>query len=310
MTHCRFAPSTTGHAHPGTVLAALLAALDCHLHGGQFIVRFEDLDTQRCRPEYENSLREMLQWMSIDWDISERQSDCLPRYEHAMDQLAEQGLLYACSCSRSDLKHAPVALDGGRVYPGTCREHILNVATWRDCTDAIRFRLADRHIDIYDEGQTVLSQNPLTAMGDPVLRRKDGAYAYHLVAVVDDAAQGITRIIRGRDIAHSTGIHCVLQNVLGYARPVYRHHFLLLEARVPHTQNRHKFAKLRQSISWSEISSAYTADELRGVLAHACALIDNAEPLSMQDVHNIFSWDAVRTDDVCMQWVDRRLQLS
>ncbi|NRA37472.1 MAG: hypothetical protein HRU15_04985 [Planctomycetes bacterium] len=302
MTAGRFAPSTTGHGHVGTILNALLSYADCRSLAGRFIVRMEDLDQQRCRQEYDASFGDMLLWLDIEWDHCERQTTLLDRYAEAMDVLAQQGRLYACSCSRADLKDAALAADGGRIYPGTCRKSLLDKKSWRDCEHAIRFCLDDAWIDISDQSigavnGTVngnLSQNPLTAMGDPIVRRKDRAYAYQLVVVVDDAAQGINRVVRGHDLAASTATQCALQTALGYQRPAYYHHYLLLE------QQQQKLAKLHQSVSWLQVREAYSADQLRGVLAHASGLSVDDEALTMAQFIELFSWAKINGDDLLM----------
>ena len=301
----RFAPSITGPAHPGTLLAALLAWLDARSRGARFILRFEDLDPQRCTPALADDMLAALAWLGIDWDVLEYQQQHIDRYEAAMDVLAQQGRLYACSCSRSLLKKSGKrAADGSWFYPGTCRQHLLAAQDWRDCQQQIRLRLDDEQLAIHDETGLDLSQNPCTAMGDPIVRRRDGAFAYQLVVVVDDAAQQISRVVRGSDLAKSTATQVAIQSYLGLARPQYRHHPLLLE------RSDKKLAKLHGSIGWREIAASYTASQFLAELVRELGFAPAAGGLataSARDVLAAFDWDALLPSDRLLLWQEQRL---
>ncbi len=291
----RFAPSTTGSAHPGTLLAALLCWLDMRSRGGRVWLRFEDLDPQRCRPEYLDGLREALEWLGLDWDGEERQSDSGSDHAAALDILAGADLLYPCSCSRSGLAaKVPRAPDGSLRYPGTCRDRRLPTAAeggWRSCRDALRVRLPAGRIELVDESGVDLSGSPAEEYGDPVLRRRDGAVAYHLASVVDDRRIGVTRIVRGRDLAPSSVVQLAIGRLLGHAVPSYRHHLLLLEERGG------KLAKYHGATGFEALRARYRAPEFCGRLAHVCELRPDAEPLWPADLLADFSWSAVRGDD-------------
>ena len=293
---CRFAPSTTGLAHPGTLLAGLLAWIDARQQGARFIVRLENLDPQRCTEAFAEEMLAALDWLGLNWDAVEYQDQQLSRYEAAMDQLAQAGRLYACSCSRSEIKKiAKPALDGGLVYPGTCRDVLLTQSDWRSCSLPIRCRLEDKQMTVIDESGHDLSQNPARDMGDPILRRRDGAFAYHLVVVVDDAAQGINRIVRGRDLASSTATQLQLQSFLGYPHPVYRHHLLLLE------QQQKKLAKLHGSFHWRDLSKQMSAEACIGFLMSGL-LEGGCGSMSAADCLELFSWSRFADQDRLLLW--------
>ena len=167
----RFAPSTTGQAHPGTLLAALLCWLDARSRGGAVLLRLEDLDPQRCSPGWRAAMVEALEWLGLDWDAVELQSEHAARHAAALDQLARAGRLYACRCSRATLRAGGVrAPDGSWRYANTCRAGAaLDAASWRTTEHPLRVRLPDGEVAPLDEGGLVLSQEPATLMGDPVV---------------------------------------------------------------------------------------------------------------------------------------------
>jgi glutamyl-Q tRNA(Asp) synthetase len=308
MSVGRFAPSTTGHAHPGTLLAALLCWLDARSRGDRVALRLEDLDPQRCLPEFAEAMLEALEWLGLDWDGIQRQSDCVADHEAALDRLAEAELLYPCRCSRADIRGAGLpAPDGGWRYPGRCRERALpasGAGGWRACDEPLRVRLPDARIVLRDESGRDLSQDPAASFGDPVVRRRDGAVAYHLAGVVDDAVLGVTRIVRGEDLAGSTATQVALQQLLGLPTPGYRHHLLLLEERGG------KLAKLHGSVGLPELRPHYDAPALCGVLAHAAGLVPEPESLRPDDLIEGFDWARVHGSSRVMRFTDERLVLS
>lgn len=295
MTRCRFAPTTSGPAHPGTLLAGLLAWLDARSLGAHFTLRLEDVDPERCTPESADDMRAALRWFGLDWDAEELQSHHRPAHEAALDRLAEAGLLYPCTCSRSEIARAGTrAADGGWRYTERCRGQSLPAAGWRKADAALRFRVPDGRVELRDESGLDLSQDVRREMGDPVLRRRDGAIAYHLAAVVDDGRAGITRIVRGRDLATSTATHVLLQRALGLPTPVYRHHFLFLE------RSGEKLAKLHGAVGWRELAAVASADEVRARIAGFAGL----------DLSRDFDWRAVRSDDLALEWRAQRLSAA
>ena len=299
----RFAPSTTGEAHPGTLLSALLVWLSARAVDGRAILRLEDLDMPRVKAAWSEQMVDALAWLGLAWDEIVVQSSRTPRHEAALDALAAQGRLYPCTCSRTARGRGRVAPDGGRAYENVCRDRALPVGGWRALTDtAVRVRLPDERVELVDEGGLVLSQTPAYELGDPIVRRRDGAIAYQLAVVVDDAEGGITDVIRGRDIAASTATQVMLQRLLGFAQPRYRHHFLLLT----HAGG-NKLAKLHGSVPWTELRARYTEPrELAGVLTIAAGL-GTGTP---RELVAGFSWGRVPTADKVVEWRAGQLVIS
>jgi len=303
VDRARFAPTTSGPAHPGTLVAGLLAWLDARSRGAHFALRLEDIDPERCTSAFEAEMLAALAWLGLDWDEESLQSANRGAHEAALDALSRAGLLYPCSCSRSEIARSGVrAADGGWRYTGRCRERDLPQGGWRAVDGAVRLRLEEGRIELRDESGLDLSQDPLSEGGDPVLRRRDGAIAYHLAAVVDDAASGITRVVRGRDIAPSTATHVVLQRALGLPTPAYRHHFLLLE------ETGGKLAKLHGAVDWRELATVYDGAALCGVLAELAGLASDARATTPRSLLADFDWARVRHDDVVVRWNGRALR--
>ncbi len=285
----RFAPSTTGEAHPGTLLSALLVWLEARQRGGRAILRLEDLDTTRVKGQWAAQLEAACIELGLIWHAVHVQSRFAAAHEAALDQLEAAGRLYPCACSRSDRVGGRRAPDGGWAYDNTCRDRVL-VGGWRTHADSIRLRLPDERVELVDDGGMDLSQTPALEMGDPIVRRKDGVVAYHLAVVVDDAAAGITDVIRGRDIAPSTATQVLIQRVLGLPTPRYRHHFLLLE---PGRDG--KLSKLHGSLPYSELRASFSPKEIIGKLSHVANLTDDDEPLSVRRL--ALDWSRVPTED-------------
>ncbi|CUH77261.1 tRNA glutamyl-Q(34) synthetase GluQRS [Tropicibacter naphthalenivorans] len=242
----RFAPSPTGPLHLGHAYSALLA-YDM-ARGGAFLLRIEDIDSTRSRPQWEAQIYEDLAWLGLDWPAPVmRQSDRLDAYRDALQDLWTRGLIYPCSCTRRDIQAAmsapqegaePAYGPDGLVYPGTCRRVPtqasppegtalrLNMAAALEALDG---PLMFEETGAFDAPQTVqINTCDLTSkVGDIVLSRKDFPGSYHLSVVLDDAAQGITHVVRGRDLFEATQIHVVLQRLLGLPTPVYHHHRLI-----------------------------------------------------------------------------------
>jgi glutamyl-Q tRNA(Asp) synthetase len=291
----RFAPSTSGEAHPGTLLAALLAWLDARSRGGRIVLRLEDLDPARTRPAWAAAMVDALAWLGLDWDERTLQSERRAAHAAALDELAAAGVVYACACSRA--ARTRPAPDGGYAYDNTCRARV--VADWRSCGEPLRVRLPDERIELVDDLGMDLSQHPAAEMGDPVVRRRDGAIAYQLAVVVDDAAAGVTDVVRGRDIASSTATQVLLQRLLGVATPRYRHHFLLLEP-----GRTTKLAKLHGSIPFAQLRERYGGDEICGVLCHAAGLVRCSDPVKPLALVDDFDWANVRPSDLVATWRD------
>jgi len=295
----RFAPSTTGRAHPGTLLAALLNWLDARSRGMRVVLRLEDLDPERSSPARAIELERDLAWLGLEWDATQLQSDARAAHEEALDLLASQGALYPCACSRRDVRAgARAAPDGGFAYANTCRARPLPRGGWRASREPLRVRLFDGRIEIEDESGLALSQDPAIEMGDPIVRRRDGAIAYQLASVVDDARTGVTRVVRGRDLAASTATQVALQRRLDIAEPAYRHHFLLLE------EAGGKLAKLHGSVGIDALRRSYDAPALVGVLAVLAGLRESADPVAPRELVRDFDWSRVETRDRIVRFAD------
>jgi glutamyl-Q tRNA(Asp) synthetase len=237
----RFAPSPTGYLHLGHAYSAITAHDLARAHGGQFLVRIEDLDPARCRPEYEAAIFEDLAWLGLVWDEPPvRQSDRSALYDAALASLVTRDLLFPCRCSRGDIAAALSAPQEGvaspQTYPGTCRHRPMSDAGPKDAIRLNLGRALQRLSDLtFSEtgplhlGPHQVDRNDLiTREGDVVLLRRDtGAAAYHLAVVVDDAAQSITHVVRGDDLFAATPIQRVLQVLLGLPEPTSHHHALI-----------------------------------------------------------------------------------
>lgn len=244
MIRTRFAPSPTGPLHLGHAFSALVAFDLAQASGGTFLLRIEDLDRERSRPEWEAGIDIDLGWLGIDWPRPAlRQSDRGAAYAEALERLGEMGLIYPCSCSRGDIRAAlsapqegaPVTGPDGLVYPGTCRGRRLSD---RAEGDALRLDMGaalamlDGRPGWEETGEDpgprqIDAEEMVRGVGDVVLARRDGATAYHLAVVVDDAHQQITHVTRGADLAEATAIHVLLQDLLSLPVPVYHHHRLI-----------------------------------------------------------------------------------
>ena len=217
----RFAPSPTGPLHAGSLVAALASWLDARAHDGAWLVRIEDVDPPREQPGAAEDILATLADFGLDADESiVRQHDRTAFYERALARLADAGRIYACRCSRAQVAEAAarLSLQPG-VYPGTCRD----LALPRSAGHALRLRVDDRAMDFVDRACGRFSQRIATEVGDFVVRRADGLFAYQLAVVVDDAEQGITDIVRGADLLDNTPRQIFLQRLLGIAEPRYLH---------------------------------------------------------------------------------------
>ena len=293
----RFAPSTTGPAHPGTLLAGLLCWLDARSRQARLLLRLEDLDPQRCRPEFAAALVVDLAWLGLDWDEVELQSAAHARHAAALDQLAGLGRLYPSPASRAE------RLQGGTQltpYDNGERQRSLPPGGWRQCPEPLRLRLDAGVVSPCDEGGLELTQD-LAVLGDPIVRRRDGAVSYQLAVVVDDAAWGVSRIVRGRDIAPSSALQMALRAILGLPEPLYRHHLLLCEARGA------KLAKLHGAVALADLRPHYTAPQLCGVLAACAGLVAPGTSCTPTQLLADFSWQRVRRADCLLRWDGRLL---
>ena len=231
----RFAPSPTGLLHAGSLVAALASWLDARAHHGRWLVRIEDVDTPRCVPGADLAILEQLKRCGLvpDGEVL-WQSQRGEIYQQALDQLIAQGLAYPCGCSRKDIEAAqasPTERHHAQVYPGTCRAGLNGkpARAWRLNVQAVRKARGLPAITHWSDRRLgEQAENVEKEVGDFVLRRADGLWAYQLAVVVDDAAQGITDVVRGQDLADNTARQIVLQQALGLRTPRYMHTPLVL----------------------------------------------------------------------------------
>jgi len=274
----RFAPSPTGLLHRGHAFSALTAFTAARDADGRFLLRIEDTDFTRCRPEYEDAILDDLNWLSLDWEEPvRRQSEHRPDYDAALDRLRDMGVLYRCFRTRKELMalagmapHADdpadaQAFSGGPLSPDEEAERIAagQPFAWRLSLFAARERLGgfDRLTWVEEAADPGLKTATPETLGDMVLGRKDIGAGYVIASVVDDALQGVTHVIRGRDLIETTSIQRLLQALLDLPTPVYRHHPLLLGP------DGKRYAKRDGSVTLAALREAgATAPELRSEL--------------------------------------------
>jgi glutamyl-Q tRNA(Asp) synthetase len=237
MDVTRFAPSPSGRLHLGHAYSAVIGHARAHGSGGQFLLRIEDLDATRSRPEFVAGIEEDLRWLGLDWDGEPLvQSRRTQHYAAALDQLKGRGLVYPCFCTRADIVASLTAPhgDAGSSYPGTCRglpddpqRRASTPHSWRiDCGKALAIAGMPGWSE---EGGRRFTADPKD-IGDAILARKDAPASYHLACVTDDAASAVTLVVRGADLRPSTPIQRLLQELLGLPEPVYCHHPLVTHA--------------------------------------------------------------------------------
>ena len=229
----RFAPSPTGRLHLGHAFSALKAHDYARERDGTFLLRIEDIDPGRSRPEHVDGILEDMLWLGLEWDGELLyQSERLPLYAEALERLKVASLVYPCFCTRADIAASAAAPQGpgGTLYPGTCRglagADLSRPHAWR--LDMAEAALIAGPLTWMDEDHEVKAEPE--AFGDVVLARKDAPASYHLAVTIDDAAQGVTHVVRGRDLFASTHVHRLLQALLGLPTPAYHHHALLTDA--------------------------------------------------------------------------------
>ena len=302
----RFAPSPSGRMHLGNAWTALLAWLDIRKLGGTMVLRMEDLDPDRSRAQYAEGLLEDLHWLGLDWDEGPdqpgpfapyKQSERSDLYLAALDLLAKQGLVYPCFCSRAQLRSAasvasaPHAGEFEPLYSGRCaqlssQEQSEIMAAKRQA--AYRLRVGPAEITFVDLLFGPQVQALQQSCGDFVIRRSDGVYAYQLAVVVDDAAMGITRVLRGADLLASTPRQIYLWQLLGFQPPSFIHVPLLLAAdgsRLSKRQGSLTIAALRQA--------GVRPEQVIGHLAAWAGLVEQPEPLRPAELIDSFSLDRI-----------------
>lgn len=293
----RFAPSPTGRMHLGNVFSALLSWLSAKSQGGTWLLRIEDIDPQRSKQEYAELIMDDLHWLGLDWDEGPYyQSERGDIYEHYLKQLTDNGLTYPCYCTRADIlaTQAPHESDGRVVYKGTCRNLAPGVKTG---PAAIRMKVPSEGKGIlsFTDGHYGMQTIDLTThCGDFIVRRKDGAWAYQLAVVVDDALMGINEVVRGCDLLLSSPQQIYLAQQLGFAPPHFTHLPLLCN------KQGQRLSKRDQSLDMAALRTSNTPEEIIGMLAHAAGLQQSNEPITAQELVGEFSWDKIPTNNIIM----------
>ena len=291
----RFAPTPSGRMHLGNVFAALVAWLSVRSRGGSLVLRMEDLDTQRTSADFADVLRDDLRWLGLDWDHETApQSQRSEVYDRYFEKMMDEGLLYPCYCTRSQLHsvNAPHLSDGTYVYPGTCRT-LTDPPAGRK--PAWRVMVPDREWSFRDRVQGDYSLNLATGCGDMVVRRADGVYVYQLAVTVDDGESGVTEVVRGMDLLSSAPRQMYLQELLGFSHPEYGHVPMLL------APDGRRLSKRDRDLDLGELRKRMTAEELIGHLAFAAKLIEKDQPISARELASQFNWDKLQGDSIYLQ---------
>ena len=305
ITVGRFAPSPSGRIHLGNILCSLLAWLSARQKDGRVVLRIEDLDTARCPRRYADQMEEDLRWLGLDWDEGPSvggpdgpyyQSERTALYQAALDRLEAMGLVYPCFCTRAELHaaSAPHREDGQVVYAGTCRNLTPEQAVekTKQRAPALRLRVPDEAWAFTDGHMGPYRENLAKDCGDFLLRRSDGMFAYQLAVVVDDAAMGVTEVVRGADLLDSTPRQLYLYHLLDLPAPSFIHFPLLLDA-----QGR-RLSKRDGSLGLEALQVRYTPEEVVGKLAFLAGLNPTAAPCRPESLLADFDWRRVPLEDV------------
>ena len=293
----RFAPTPSGRLHLGNILCAMLAYLSARSKGGRFLLRIEDVDVPRCPRSLAKQCIDDLTWLGFTWDGDVvYQSDRSELYRAALDRLAEGGHTYPCFCTRAQLMSlaAPNLGDTQVIYQRTCAHLSPEEAAERAKTraPAIRLRVPDEDVPFTDGLFGHQRENLERDCGDFILRRSDGLYGYQLAVVVDDALQGVTEVVRGRDILSATPRQLYLQRLLGYPAPDYVHIPLLVDA-----QGR-RLAKRDKDLDLTALARRFTPEDILGMLAFSAGILPENRPVTLESLLPLFSWDKVKRGDL------------
>ena len=278
--------------HLGNVFAALIAWLSVRSQKGSLVLRMEDLDTQRTSADFADILRNDLLWLGLNWDEETApQSQRTEVYDRYFEKLMDEGLLYPCYCTRSQLHsvNAPHRSDGTYVYPGTCRN--LKDAP-ADRKPAWRVMVPDKEWSFHDLVQGDYSLNLATGCGDMVVRRADGVYVYQLAVTVDDGEAGVTEVVRGMDLLSSAPRQMYLQEKLGFSHPVYGHVPMLL------APDGRRLSKRDKDLDLGVLRQRITPESLIGTLAFAAGLTETQAPISAAELASVFSWENLHGDAI------------
>ena len=303
MTVGRFAPSPSGRIHLGNLLCCLLAWLSARQKGGKVVLRIEDLDTARCKRPYAEQMIEDLCWLGLTWDEGPGvggpdgpyyQSERTALYEQALEKLERMGLVYPCYCTRAELHaaSAPHRSDGQAVYPGTCRHLTAAEREKKTRAPATRLMVPDETWSFTDGHMGHYGENLLHECGDFLLRRSDGMFAYQLAVVVDDAAMGVTEVVRGSDLLSSTPRQLYLYDLLGLKAPEFIHFPLLL------APDGRRLSKRDADAGLDDLRFKLTAEEILGRLAYLGGFNPTAQPKTAEELLKDFHWEKVPKEDI------------
>jgi len=291
----RFAPSPSGRMHLGNVFSAMLAWLSAKSRGGEVLLRVEDLDPARSRREYAEAILGDFQRLGLHWDLrAPDQSTRGEAYRAALRRLSEKTQVYPCYCTRDQLHaaSAPHASDGRVIYPGTCRnlpEHrrgeMKKAPCWRIAVPGGERRFTDGL-----QGEQVMDLQ--RDWGDFIVRRADGVAAYQLAVVADDGEQGVTEVVRGRDLLEATHSQLYLYELLELTPPRFYHVPMLL------SPEGRRLSKRDRDLHLGVLLERWTPEKLIGYLAARCGLIDRWEPVSPGELLGEFSWEKVSREDI------------
>ena len=292
----RFAPTPSGRMHLGNVFAALIAWLSVKSRGGYLVLRMEDLDTQRTSDAFAEVLRKDLRWLGLDWDLeTQPQSKRSGVYDGYFQKLENQGLLYPCYCTRSQLHNvnAPHLSDGTYVYAGTCRNLTREQQAAFGRAPAWRVQVPDREWVVEDLVQGTYRENLATDCGDFVVRRADGVYVYQLAVTVDDGEAGVTEVVRGMDLLSSAPRQMYLQQLLGFPHPTYGHVPMLM------APDGRRLSKRDRDMDLGYLQDHTTPERLIGMLAHASGLMPSSQPISARELAGEFRWGKLKKTEIC-----------
>lgn len=291
----RFAPSPSGRMHLGNLFSAVLAWCSVRAASGTMVLRLEDLDPDRCRPEYGDAIKDDLRWLGLDWDREQTpQSLRTDAYRQEFKKLESLGLVYPCYCTRNELHavSAPHASDGNPIYPGTCRTLTARQRCEKDRTPCWRVCVPDETVCFTDGVQGVYAQELQKDCGDFIVRRSDGVYAYQLAVVTDDAAAGVTQVVRGCDLLPSTPRQLWLQRTLGFAEPEYCHVPLLL------APDGRRLSKREHDLDMGELRARYAPQQLLGLIGYLAGLLEKPSFIRAQELAEAFSWEKIRKENI------------
>ena len=303
MTVGRFAPSPSGRIHLGNILCCLLAWLSARKKGGRLVLRIEDLDAARCPMRYAEQMIEDLCWLGLDWDEGPGiggpdgpyfQSQRNALYQAALDRLEARELVYPCFCTRAELHAASAPHRRDAVYPGTCRRLTPAQRAERAArrSPALRLRVPDKEFSFIDGHMGYYAENLARDCGDFLLRRSDGMFAYQLAVVADDAAMGVTEVVRGADLLSSTPRQLYLYQLLGLTPPEFFHFPLLL------APDGRRLSKRDADAGLDSLRGRVTAEALLGQLAQLAGFHPSGEPSAAAGLLEEFSWEKVPREDI------------